>query len=160
MAVAAKKDVVAYAIMICKMQYLSQWWFEGENDAQIVFRQSFNGFLAATAASVAILVFIPNLRTWYVLIVCVCLVGRAFVERRRALIFGDSSITYRPAFGRGTRIELSQIVSVEKCQAPVPFWSRPGLFSGLRLHLKNHEEIVLPLDFPHSQEISQRLLRS
>jgi len=140
------------------MRYLSRWWFEGERDAQIVYRQSFNGFLAATVASAGILGFIPSLRTWYILAICVCLIGRSLAERRRALILNDSSIIYRPAFGRGTRIELGQIMSVEKCQAPVPFWSRPGLFSGLRFHLKNHEEIVFPLDFPHSQEISQHLL--
>jgi hypothetical protein len=142
------------------MQSLSQWWFEGERDAQIVYRQSYYGFLAATAAGAAILVFIPSFRTWYVLFVCVCVIGRALIERRRALILTDSSITYRPAFGRGKSIEFGQIVSVEKCQARVPFLSRPGLFRGLRLHLKNDEDIVLPLDFPESQDISQRLLTS
>ena len=141
-----------------EMRGLSQWWFEGEADAQIVYRQSLNGFLAAVAASAAIFGFIPSFRTWYVLAICVCLIGRALAERRRALILTDSSITYRPAFGRGKRIELDQVVSVEKCQAPVPFWTRPGLFAGLRFQLKNHEDVVFPLDFPNSQDISQRLL--
>jgi hypothetical protein len=135
------------------------WWSEGEVGAEQIYRQSFAGFFVALATSAAILVLFPGARSWYILIICVCVTARALLERRRAFIFTDSAVVYRPAFGSPVRIEFADISSIEKGTAPVSFWLRTRLFKGLRVHLKNIEDVVLPLDFPQAQVISQQLLK-
>jgi hypothetical protein len=135
------------------------WWSEGEVGAKQIYRQSFAGFFVALAAGAAILLLLPGARSWYILTICVCITARALLERRRAFIFTDSALVYRPAFGSPVRIEFVDISSIEKATAPVSFWFRARLFKGLRVHLTNIEDIVLPLDFPQAQVISQQLLK-
>jgi hypothetical protein len=137
----------------------SSWWSAGEVGAKHIYRQTFAGFFVALAASAAILVLFPGARAWYILIICICVTVRALLERRRAFIFTDSAVVYRPAFGSPVHFELADVSSIGECAAPVSFWFRTRLFKGLRVHLKNSEAIVLPLDFPQAQLISQQLLK-
>ena len=139
------------------MAALAQWWHEGESGAAAVYRQSFVGFVATFAGSTAILSALPIFRTWYCILICVGVTLRTLMERRRAFIFGDSFVTYRPAFGAPLRVEFAQVVGIETCAAPVPFLWRPRLYKGLRLHLRHGDHAILPLDFPRSNEISARL---
>jgi hypothetical protein len=140
------------------MHGLASWWSEGEFDSSQVYRQSFNGFLVTFAMSAAVVALFP--RAWYIVVLCLCISVRALLERRRAFIFSDSAVTYRPAFGPAVRIPLADIVSVEKSTAPVSFSLRSRLFAGLRLRLRDGKDILVPLDFPRSREISQRLTES
>jgi hypothetical protein len=135
------------------------WWRQGESNAEAVYPQSLMGFVAATIAAGVLMGLIPAFRTWYVGLICLCTIGRALVERRRAYIFKPLVMSYRPAFGPVIEINFADIVSVDRCTAPVPFLSRPGLFSGVRIGLKERKPVVFPLDFPQSAEIWSRLLR-
>src|SRR5712672_1901432 len=101
-----------------RMRRLSKWWREGECCARIVYRQSFNGFLATITASLVMLWLLPSFRTWYILVMCFYLTGGAFIDRRRAIILTDSSLIYRPVVGRPVSLEFAQIISVEKCTVP------------------------------------------
>jgi hypothetical protein len=141
------------------MQSIFKWWNEGETGATRIYRQSMGQFVATVAASVAVIVLLPSLRTWYVMVICICISGRALAERRRALIFTDSSVIYRPVFRTVVRIQFVDVASVEECTASVSFWFRVQQFKGLRIHLKNHRSTVIPLDFPESQAIRRQLLR-
>jgi hypothetical protein len=93
-------------------------------------------------------------------LIIVGLVGRALIERRRSYIFNSASVSYRPAFGAPREIQFSDVASIEKCTVPVPFLSRPGLFAGVCFHLRDGESAALPLDFPQSPAIWQRLLNT
>ena|ERR1700733_8633826 len=137
---------------------MPSWWSEGEAGARTIYRQSYTGFLATAAISAAILGLFP--RTWYVLTLCILIPCRAFLERRRAVIFTDTALIYRPAFSHVVDIPFSHIESVEKSTVPVSFWMRSQLFKGLRIRLKDGKEILVPLDFPRSSDISQRLIES
>jgi hypothetical protein len=141
------------------MQTPHQWWCEGELGAQQVYRQSYGGFMAAAAASAAVILFLPAFRTWYVLIIFLGITTRALVERRRAFIFTDSAVVYRPAFGRGVRVEAGDVLYVENTTAAVPFSFRTRLLKGLRIRLRNNKDIVLPLDFPDPDAISGHVLK-
>jgi|ERR1700677_1915517 hypothetical protein len=132
---------------------MSSWWSEGETGAIQVYRQSFTGYLATVAVSAAILVLFP--RTWYVLILCILIPCRAFLERRRAIIFTETALIYRPAFSHAIYIPFSNIESVGKSTVPLSFWMRSRLFKGLRIHLKDGKDVLVPLDFPQSSDISR-----
>jgi len=140
------------------MKNILQWWSEGEVGAKVVYRQSLTGFLITFALSMAIMVLLPAMRTWYSVLVCACVTGRALIERRRAFIFTDSSLVYRPAFGSVRRIKFADINSIEKTTASVSFWFQSRQFRGFRVQLKNREEIVIPLDFPQAHTISEQFL--
>jgi hypothetical protein len=102
------------------------WWSEGEAGAREIYRQSLTGFLAAVAVSAAILVLFP--RTWYVLSICIVASGRAFLERRRAIIFTETALIYRSTFGHGVYIPFSNIGLVEKATVPLSILMRIQLF--------------------------------
>src|SRR5580700_10743969 len=138
------------------MKNLATWWSEGEIGAREIYRQSFTGFLATVAVSAAILVSFP--RTWYVLTICIVAPCRALLERRRAIIFSETALIYRPAFSHAVYIPFSNIDSVEKSTVPVSFWMRSRLFKGIRIRLKDGEDVLVPLDFPHSSDISGQLM--
>jgi hypothetical protein len=72
-------------------------------------------------------------------------------------LFTETALIYRAAFSHAAYILFSNIESVEKSTVPVPFWMLPRLFKGLRIHLNGGKAVLVPLDFPHSSDISQRL---
>jgi hypothetical protein len=144
------------------MQSFLQWWREGERAEKSVYRQSFYAPVSVVVGGVALFSLVPRFRTWYAVLIFAYVAGMALIECRRAIILTDSNLIYRPAFGRLLRVELAQIGSVERCTAPVPSLAalRPRLSKGLRFRLKGGEEVVVPIDFPHSREISQQFLIS
>jgi hypothetical protein len=144
-----------------RIQTILEWWREGENDAKVVYRESYVRFILVFGVSVAILGLIPYFRTWFDYIMCIYLTLGALAERRRAIILNDSYLLYRPIFDPPMRVDLNQIVSVEKCGVYVPSWlTRPKLMNGMRFQLKSGEDVKIPLDLPHSRDISQRFLKS
>jgi hypothetical protein len=113
------------------MATFSQWWREGENDAKTVYRLSLNVPIIVAAVGVAMFWRLQHLR-FLILPIFGYEVGMFLVERRRAIIVTDSSLLYRPAFGRPARVDFAQIASVEKCSTSVPSWAtfRPMLYKG------------------------------
>jgi hypothetical protein len=146
-------------IRATKMLFISKWWSEGEEGSKLVYRQSFVGFLTAAVASLAVAALLSWLRTWYGFGIGFIVTGRALAERRRAIILTHSSIVYRPAFGKTIEVAHTDVESIESCSAPVSFWFRAQLFKGLRFRLKNGRNVVIPVDFPHSEGIVQEILK-
>lgn len=142
------------------MRDFVQWWREGEDGATTIYRPFYSKPALALASSAALLWFLPRLRAWPFPVLFVYLNLAAVIEMRRAIILNGSHLLYRPIFGRPTTVELSQITSVERCSAPVPSLValRARLMKGLRFHLADGSEIVVPLDFQNSKEISQKFL--
>jgi hypothetical protein len=126
----------------------------------MIYRQSYARPALAFASSICLIWWFPFLRSWQIELLCAYLIGAAFIEMRRAIILTDSNLLYRPIFGRPTTVEFSRIASVERCSAPVPslMMLRPMLMKGLKFHLIDGGEIVIPLDFRNSKEISERFL--
>lgn len=139
------------------MASLSERWSAGEVGAKEVYRQSLTGFFVVLALSITLL-SIPAFRAWYIILAMIWLSGRAFIERRRALIFTDGALLYRPALSTPVRVNLADVISVEQCTVGAAFALRIRAFKGLCFHLKSGEVVRIPLDFPHSRLISERLL--
>ncbi len=82
-----------------------------------------------------------------------------FVQRRRAIIFIDGALLYRPAVASPIRVTLADVVSVEPCKTNVYATAKLSYWvEGLCFQLKTGEQITIPLDFPKSEVIKERIL--
>jgi len=137
-----------------------KWWSDGETNAIEVYRkQPFARFILVLAVVLAVY-WSPVLRPrWYLFPMFAGGVAWAFVQRRRAIIFTDGALLYRPAVASPIRVTLADVVSVEPCKTIVYATDRLSSWvEALCFQLKTGERIKIPLDFPKSEVIKERIL--
>ncbi|MGH9392668.1 MAG: hypothetical protein ACRD1E_00735 [Terriglobales bacterium] len=137
--------------------YLRAWWHDGETPGAEVYRQSWFGTVAGFGLTLAGLLFLPALRDPILApLYCLCWV-RAFAEARRALIFADGRVLLRSAYARARPVALRGAVSMQPCSVIVPVLLTPSFRRGVLVSTSSGSSVRLPVDFPRSAEIEQRL---
>jgi hypothetical protein len=137
------------------------WLHEGEDDCIRVYRRPYVGRLLWVVLSCALLCLtMPERARPVLLAVTAALIARFLFEGRRAIIFTEDSLIYRPPFGRARRILTRNIVSVTPATAVVSIYLTPEFVRGIKLETTSGEPYLMPMDFPNHAEISQRLTAS
>jgi hypothetical protein len=80
-------------------------------------------------------------------------------EWRRAIIFTQTDVVYRPAFGELSRVSLKNIVSLNLTSTMRLFCLKPTLVSAVELILVDGQKSILPLDFFQGSEMLTQLCR-
>jgi hypothetical protein len=137
-----------------------KWWSDGETNAIEVYRKQPFARLIFVLALILAVYWSPVLKpTWYLFPMLAGGVAWVFVQRRRAIIFTDGALLYRPAVASPIRVALADVVSVEPCKTWVNKTGRlSSLVEALCFQLKTGEQIKIPLDFPKSEVIKERIL--
>lgn len=140
---------------------VNAWLHAGEEDGIIFYHQRFAGRLVYQACVLAalLLVFPFYRRIPHTVLIglSVAVVLRTLSERRRAIIFTDKEIVYRPAFGGPRRVQFEKLMNIRRKAIAESYLLRPNVVPAIELHFNNGEILDLPLDFRERREILQRL---
>lgn len=79
------------------------------------------------------------------------------LEGRRALIFTEEEVRYRPAAGRPRSVRLSAIAGMKRASVLVPVIIRASPRPGVIITVTNGAAEAWPLDFAERDEILRRL---
>jgi hypothetical protein len=82
---------------------------------------------------------------------------RALAEGRRAIVFTNTELVYRPPVGRPIRALIAGIQGIKRSKVARLVGPRPSFTTGVLLTMANGETIAMPLDFKERGEILQRL---
>jgi hypothetical protein len=141
------------------LRRISHWWRAGEEGASTVYRKGYSIPVVVVAVCLGILSIGPQTREPTLLVLYALAVGRALLERRRAVIFSDDQVVYRPAMGRVRRILLRDIERVERTTIALSFLLKAMPVRAVRLYLRDGKEEVVPVDFLEHKTIVSRLQR-
>jgi hypothetical protein len=83
--------------------------------------------------------------------------SRTLAEGRRAIIFNESEVLYRPPFGQPVHALINDIQSLKRSKVTLSAGLRPARVSGVLMKMENGETITFPLDFRQHYEILRRL---
>jgi hypothetical protein len=155
---------------------LQRWWHSGEDAAIAVYPDGVGRMLIVEAAVIVVFWLVLQLFSHLLgrllaipvpgssfrlpfLIVVPSMALLTTAEWRRAIIFTQTDLIYRPPFGELLQISLASIVSLRLIWAKRLFCLRPILVTAVELHLIDGQERVIPLDFPRNSEILAHLCR-
>lgn len=144
------------------MDTIHDWWSDGETNAVKVYRKKPFARFILVLALILLVYWSPVLRpAWYLFPMLAVGGAWVFVQRRRAIIFTDRDLIYRPAVASPVRVVLADVVSIEPCNTLMYGNSKLSSWvEALRFRLKTGEQITIPLDFPKSEAIKERILNS
>lgn len=135
------------------------WWQAGEETALVVYAKNFRMTLLLQCCAFAAFCAIPSFRRYILvlLVLTVLTLSRTVAEGRRAIIFTESEVIYRPALARLRRVPFSSIRNLTRTNVTVFYLLRPSSRLGVTMTLTNGEEEVWPLDFNERDEVLRRL---
>lgn len=141
------------------MKSLRSWWHAGEDGAVVVYRKGMWALLVRMSLCLIIIcLFVPSIPQFRTVLPVVALPFlRGIAEGRRAIIFTDTLLIYRPPFADVLRIPIAEITSLKKALVPQSYFFRGRWVSGLCLTMANGEIIPLPLNIAKEDEVLQRL---
>jgi hypothetical protein len=138
-----------------------RWWRAGEGEGSVAFRRPWWPLLLALGVMSVLyrvlLVPAPRGTAYVVGAVLLACSARMVAERRRAVILRGECLLVRPPFGRPRSVGLSEVVSVEHCTVGTTLMLRTTAGPGLRLTPRNGGPLLIPLDFPDSEELVERI---
>jgi hypothetical protein len=76
---------------------------------------------------------------------------------RRAIIFTETEVVYRPPLGPPRRIPVASIQRIKRSRVLVPYMLRDVTLAGVNLSLEDGTTLDWPLDFEAPEEILKRL---
>jgi hypothetical protein len=136
----------------------SKWRHEGEDGCVQVYLHPYSGRLLWVVLSGAMLsLLLPGTARPVLAAVTIALCARFLFEGRRAIIFAEDSLIYRPPFGRAQRILLRNILRATPATAVISLYLTPEYVRGVKLDTQSGESLIIPMDFPDHSEISKKL---
>jgi hypothetical protein len=139
---------------------LSSWWHAGEEGALVVFtKRVLARFLFVSIAFVGFWIFIPlfHQRPLALALLAAVALPRVLVEARRAIIFTETQLIYRPPLAGVRRIPIVGIQGLRSAKVARSYLLRAAWVPGVLLRMKTGEMVSLPLDLKERHEILQRL---
>jgi hypothetical protein len=82
---------------------------------------------------------------------------RTLIEARRAIIFTNAEIIYRPPLGPPRRVPIAMVQHLTKSRVATSYLLRASGRPGIIITLANGAKEAWPLDFDGRDEILQRL---
>jgi hypothetical protein len=142
------------------MRQLRAWWHTGEDGTVVVYRKGVTVLvIRMLLCLVALWVLVPATHRYLNALVPVAALGflRGMAEARRAIIFTDTLLIYRPPFAAVHCIPLAEIAGLRRSFVAQSYGLRARWARGVQLTMTTGETIPLPLDTPKADEILQRL---
>jgi hypothetical protein len=135
-----------------------KWRHEGEDGCIRVYLHPCAGRLLWVVLSSAMLsLLLPERARLVTLAVALALCTRFLFEGRRAIIFTEDSLIYRPPFGKAQRILLRNVLSATPATAVISLYLTPEYVRGVKLDTRTGESLIIPMDFPDHAEIWRKL---
>lgn len=137
---------------------LVSWRHAGEEGAIAIFRKRVGVIFALQVAALAALVFsiFPQL-TWVVVAIAVLALSTTLANGRRAIIFTETEVRYRPPLGSTRPVLISEIRGLTRSCVLIPYLIRSVLRPGVSITLANGATEVWPLDIEQPEEVLRRL---
>jgi hypothetical protein len=142
------------------MKKFRRWWHAGEEGALAVHTRPFRArVLLLCIVIVACWAYFPVMQKYplCLLLAALLAVPRSVAEGRRAIVFTDTEVRYRPPFAEPWRVRMADIQSLKPFKVTLFTLSRPHRVPGILLTMSGGESIALPLDFMERDEIVQRI---
>jgi len=139
------------------------WLHAGEDGAIVIYNKRYRLklFLTCCILGAAWMLF-PEMRERRGPLILLGLTAfwlpRMLAEGRRAIVFTNMELVYRPPVGGPVRASIAGIQGIKRSQvARLVGYQRLSSTQGMLLTMANGETIAMPLDFKERAEILQRL---
>ena len=123
----------------------------------MVYSKRFLGRLVFQCCAFAMFwVFMPFFRQ-YLLLLAALITPRVPAEGRRAIIFTQTEVIYRPPFARPISASIAGVQNIKRSKVLISYGLKAYSVPGAVLTMANGETVALPLDFKERDEILRRL---
>ena len=139
---------------------LRSWLHAGEEGALIVYNKHYRVKLLLVCCTLATSwAFLPVMRQCPIgfLVIAAFWLPRTLAEGRRAIIFTNTEVIYRPPFAQPLRTAIAGIQSLKRSKVTLSVGLRAIRGPGVLLTTMTGETTALPLDFKEREEILQRV---
>jgi hypothetical protein len=139
---------------------LRAWLRAGEEGALIVYNKHYRVKLLLVCCTLATSwAFPPVMRQCPIgfLVIAAFWLPRILAEGRRAFIFTNTEVIYRPLFAQPLCTAIAGIQSLKRSKVTLSFGLRAIRRPGVMLTTMTGETTALPLDFKEREEILQRV---
>ncbi len=137
-----------------------QWLHAGEESTSIVFGKSIGPILLIEFLVLAgAWILSSTIREYPYSLPALALVfiPLTVLEGRKAIIFTDFEIVYRPAFGDPVRTVIAEIQAITRSTVTVAVFLRVSRAPGLVIKLRDGRTVTIPLDFRQRDKIIRRV---
>jgi hypothetical protein len=133
------------------------WRRAGEEGALAAYRKSVRILCLVQLCGIALFVFAFPQLSWTTLGIGALAMCCNFGLGRRAIIFTETEVVYRPPLGPPRRIPVASIQRIKRSRVLVPYMLRDVTLAGVNLSLEDGTTLDWPLDFEAPEEILKRL---
>jgi hypothetical protein len=136
-----------------------RWLHAGEQGAVVVYSKPFGWRLLFQGSITVSWLLIPSLHRLPILpiVMGALMLPRTLAEGRRAIIFTQTEIIYRPPFARPCHFTIGCIQRIKRRRVTVYSGLEPSPVPGVAMTLASGVKELLPLDFKDRAEILRRL---
>lgn len=137
--------------------YFRSWFHAGEERATAKYaKRCWMLLLLESCVFAGFFLLVREVR-WPIVVIMGIALPRTLAEGRRAVIFTEVEIIYRPPFGQPRRVPIAAVRALRVCQVVVTYFARPSRRPGVAITLADGTREVWPLDFEEHDEILRRL---
>jgi hypothetical protein len=133
------------------------WRHAGEEGALAMYCKSVGGMCLLLVGGFAVFAFVFPQFIWTIVGIGAAALCYAFAMGRKAIIFTETEVRYRPIFARPRRVPIAKIQVLKRARVLELILWRPVPRPGVILTLADGTTEAWPLDFEGPGEILQRL---
>jgi hypothetical protein len=133
------------------------WRYAGEEAAVVIYAKSIKKTLLLQCCGFAVFFLAFQQFIWSLVVVAMIVLPRTLAEGRRAIIFTETEVIYRPPLGSPRRVLIATIRDLVISPVLITYFLRTARRPGVIMTLRDGATEAWPLDFEGRDEILQRL---